>query len=121
MRIEREQDLGDLFDRFYFGCEADDRMNAMAFNTKVNRFGKRLNAVFSSDIGHFDVPDMTRVVEEAWELVADGAMTAEDFRDFASDNTIRLHGQMNPDFWKGTPVGDYAARLLSDSSGRRPS
>ena len=30
-------------------------------------------------------------------------MSAEDFRDFAADNTIRLHGQMNPDFWKGTP------------------
>ncbi len=117
MRIERKEELGELFDNFYFGCEADDRMNAMAFNRQINRFGKRLNAVFSSDIGHFDVPDMTRVVEEAWELVEDGAMTADDFREFACDNTIRLHGQMNPDFWKGTPVADYAARLLSKGAG----
>jgi hypothetical protein len=40
-------------------------------------------------------------------------MNADDFRDFAADNTIRLHGQMNPDFWKGTPVADYAARVLA--------
>jgi predicted TIM-barrel fold metal-dependent hydrolase len=113
MQIRREEDLGELFSRFYFGCEADDRMNAVAFQTGINRFGMRLNAIFSSDIGHFDVPDMTRVVEEAYELVEDGAMNAEDFRDFASDNTIRLHGQMNPDFWKGTPVAGHAARVLA--------
>ncbi len=56
---------------------------------------------------------MTRVVEEAWELVEDGAMSGDDFRDFASDNTIRLHGQMNPDFWKSTPVAEHAARVLA--------
>ena len=60
MQIARVEDLGELFDRFYFGCEADDRMNAIAFQTKINRFGQRLHAIFSSDIGHFDVPDMTR-------------------------------------------------------------
>ena len=102
----------ELFRRFYFGCEADDRMNATAFNTTVNAFGERLNAIFSSDIGHFDVPDMTRVVAEAYELVSDGAMSARDFRDFAADNTIRLHGQMNPSFWEGTPVADYARGVL---------
>jgi predicted TIM-barrel fold metal-dependent hydrolase len=112
MKITRKEELGELFRRFYFGCEADDRMNATAFQTRINRFGMRLNAIFSSDIGHFDVPDMTKVVEEAYELVEDAAMTPQDFRDFASDNTIRLHGQMNPDFWKGTPAAEYAARVL---------
>jgi predicted TIM-barrel fold metal-dependent hydrolase len=113
MQIGRKEDLGELFRRFYFGCEADDRMNAVAFQTRINRFGMRVNAIFSSDIGHFDVPDMTRVVEESYELVEDGAITPDDFRDFASDNTIRLHGQMNPDFWQGTPVAGYAARVLA--------
>ena len=112
MAITDKRDLGDLFDSFYFGCEADDRMNALAFNRKINRFGKRLNAIFSSDIGHFDVPDMTKVVEDAYELVEDEAMTGDDFRDFMADNTIRLHGQMNPDFWLGTPVEDYARGVL---------
>ena len=45
------------------GVRADDPMNAWAFNTKVNPMGARLKAVFSSDIGHWDVPDMREVVE----------------------------------------------------------
>ena len=32
-------------------------MNAVAFS-KFNPFGARINAIYSSDIGHFDVPDM---------------------------------------------------------------
>ena len=32
-------------------------MNAVAFG-KFIPFGARINAIFSSDIGHFDVPDM---------------------------------------------------------------
>ena len=54
-------DLGPLFQNFYFGCEADDKINAWAFNTKVNRFGMTLKAFFGSDIGHMDAPDFTRV------------------------------------------------------------
>ena len=50
--------------RFYFGCEADDPANAWAFNRAANPLGARLNALFSSDIGHFDVPDMAEVVPE---------------------------------------------------------
>jgi hypothetical protein len=88
-------------------------MNALAFATRINRFGKRLNAIFSSDIGHFDVVDMNRVVEEAYELVEDEAMTPADFRDFTADNPIRLHGRMNPSFFEGTPVESYAADLLA--------
>jgi hypothetical protein len=58
-KIEKKSDLKDLFvPRFYFGCEADDPTNAWAFNQKANPMGARLNALFSSDVGHFDVPDM---------------------------------------------------------------
>jgi hypothetical protein len=67
---------------FYFGCEADDPSNVWAFNTRANPLGARLNAIFSSDIGHFEVPDMTEVVPEAYEMVEDGLATAADFRDF---------------------------------------
>jgi len=82
-RIEQKQDIRDLFvPRFYFGCEADDPANAWAFNTKANPMRARLNAIFSSDIGHFDVPDMTAVVPEAYELVEHGLLTDDDFRDF---------------------------------------
>ena len=40
-------------------------MTATAFNTKVNPFGARLNAMFGSDISHWDVPDMAEVLGEA--------------------------------------------------------
>ena len=56
------EDIRDLFvPNFYFGCEADDPINAMAFDTRKLPFGAKLNAIFSSDIGHWDVPDMTEV------------------------------------------------------------
>ena len=71
--IEKREDIRDLFvPNFYFGCEADDPINAMAFDTRKLPFGARLNAIFSSDIGHWDVPDMTEVTEEAHEMVEHG-------------------------------------------------
>jgi predicted TIM-barrel fold metal-dependent hydrolase len=110
--IERAEDIRDLFvPRFYFGCEADDRLNALAFATRINPFGARLRAIMSSDIGHWDVPDMTAVLEEAWELVEDGLMTEEDFREFAFVNPTRLWTALNPDFFKGTAVEGAVDRL----------
>ena len=42
-------DLGDLFVKpFYFGCEADDRMSAVAFDTRLNHFDAKIKAVFGS-------------------------------------------------------------------------
>ena len=112
-RIERKEDLRDLFvTPFYFGCEADDRMNAWAFDRRVNPFGARLNALFGSDIGHFDVPDMRDVLPEAWELREDGLITADDFRDFTFANAVRLWGAGNPRFFEGTAVAKAAAEVL---------
>src|SRR6266436_1318323 len=113
-RIERKQDIRDLFvPRFYFGCEADDPANAWAFNTKANPMRARLNAIFSSDVGHFDVPDMTAVVPEAYELVEHGLLTDDDFRDFMFGNAVRFWGEVNPDFFKGTTVEKAAAGVLA--------
>jgi len=112
-RIERKEDLRDLFTRqFYFGCEADDRSNAWAFDRRVNPFGARLNAIFGSDIGHFDVPDMLDVLPEAYELCEDGLITADDFRDFTFANAVRLWGTVNPAFFSGTVVEKAAAQVL---------
>jgi hypothetical protein len=103
--IERPEDVRDVFLRnFYFGCEADDPMNAWAFNARVNPYGARLNAIFSSDIGHWDVPDMTEVTAEAYELVEHGLITEDDFRNFVFANPARLWASMNPDFFKRTTV-----------------
>src|SRR5262249_12106689 len=101
--ITRPEDIRDRFiPHFYFGCEADDPMNAWVFNARVNPLGARLNAILSSDIGHWDASDMTRVVEEAYELVEHGLITAEDFRDFVFANPVRLFTGVNPAFFKGT-------------------
>jgi hypothetical protein len=119
-KISRKEDFLDLYaSRFYFGCEADDPINAWAFNRKANPLGARLNALFSSDIGHFDVPDMTEVVPEAYELVEHGLLDDDDFRDFMFANAVRFWGEVNPDFFKGTVVEKQAAAVLA-GAGRKP-
>ena len=112
-QIERAEDIRDLFvTNFYFGCEADDPINAWALNTKVNPFGARLKVLLGSDIGHWDVPDMTEVTAEAYELVEKELMTAEEFRDFVFTNPVSFYAGMNPEFFKGTVVENEAKKLL---------
>jgi predicted TIM-barrel fold metal-dependent hydrolase len=114
---EREEDIYRLFvPNFYFGCEADDRMTAIAFDTRLNHMGAKLKAVFSSDIGHWDVPDMTSVLVDAWKMVSRGLITEEDFHAFTFANPVSLHAGMNPDFFKGTAVEEAAAALLADTA-----
>ena len=118
-KISRKQDWIDLYAKpFFFGCEADDRMNAVAFS-KFNPFGARINAIYSSDIGHFDVPDMVQVLPEAYELVEHGFLTSDDFRDFTFGNAVRLWGAGNPRFFEGTSVAKAAADLLGTTRARQ--
>jgi predicted TIM-barrel fold metal-dependent hydrolase len=110
--IERPEDIADLFaTRFFFGCEADDPLVRTAFDTRANPFGARLNAVFGSDIAHWDVPDMSDVLHEAWELVEHELIGEDDFRDFTFANPVRFFTEVNPDFFEGTVVAD-AVRAL---------
>jgi predicted TIM-barrel fold metal-dependent hydrolase len=112
-KITRKQDWVDLYATpYYFGCEADDRMNAVAFG-KGNPFGAQLNAIYSSDIGHFDVIDMRDPLPEAYELVEDGHINEANFRDFVFANAVRLWGTQNPNFFKGTVVEKEAAAVLN--------
>ena len=111
------EDIRRIFDRnFYFGSEADDRMTAVAFDTKLNHYGAKLNAVLGSDIGHWDVPDMTKVMVEAYEMVDDGFMTDDDFREFTFGNVVSMHTGMNPDFFKGTVVEGAVDKYLTESA-----
>lgn len=111
VRISGRDDLRRLFARnFYFGCEADDPVTTWAFDPKTNM---RLKAMLGSDVSHFDVEDASKVLEEAWEMVDDGLLTEDNFRDFVFGNVVHLHGGMNPDFFKGTSVEEAAARELS--------
>jgi predicted TIM-barrel fold metal-dependent hydrolase len=112
-QITRKEDWVDLFAKpYYFGCEADDRMNATAFG-KGNPFGSKLNAIYSSDIGHFDVIDFRDPLPEAFELVEDGHITEDDFRSFVFKNPVMLWGKQNPNFFKGTVVEKDAAAVLA--------
>ncbi len=108
--IERAEDIAELFvPRFFFGCEADDPMTTVAFNERVNPFGARLNAMFGSDISHWDVPVMAEVLGEAYEMVEHHLFTAADLRDFVFANPVRFYTGVNPDFFAGTRVEAAAA------------
>jgi uncharacterized protein (DUF1501 family) len=68
--------------------------------------------MFGSDISHFDVIDMTEVLEEAYEMVEYGWINDQEFRAFTFENVVGLHAGMNPDFFKGTAVEDAANEEL---------
>ncbi|MPY92734.1 MAG: amidohydrolase family protein [Acidimicrobiia bacterium] len=112
-QISDAADIAGLFvDNFFFGCEADDRTNALAFNRSQNHFGLKLKAIFGSDIGHFDVLDMAGVLPEAYELVEDGLIDQADFRRFVFENPARLWAEANPRFFDGTAVEGQVRDLL---------
>jgi hypothetical protein len=112
--IQRAEDIAALFcDRFYFGCEADDPLTSMAFNTAVNPFGAELKAMMGSDIAHWDVPDMSAVLEEAWEMVDRGWLDEDAFERFTFTNPVRFYTGTNPGFFKGTTVESAVDRLLA--------
>jgi hypothetical protein len=103
--VESVEDLAEIFTRqCFFGCEADDPMNALAFDTARIPMGGRLQAMFASDIGHWDVPDFRTVLVEAWELVEDGLVDEHDFRAFTFDHAATLFTGTRPDFFAGTVV-----------------
>ncbi|MFN8025362.1 MAG: amidohydrolase family protein [Acidimicrobiia bacterium] len=101
--LQSGDDLLRMFSQqFFYGCEADDPMNALAFASDLNPGGVTLPAVFASDVGHWDVPDMREVVPEAYELIEHGHVDEAQFRDFVFANPVRLWAGNNPDFFTGT-------------------
>jgi hypothetical protein len=115
--IRAETDIRDLFaPKFYFGCEGEDYSVGYALDHTKHPLKVRLNAMFGSDIGHFDVPNMNEAVAEAYELVERGVISEADFRDFVFTNPVKLHAEVNSDFFKGTAVESDVARLLAASS-----
>ncbi|UXY15495.1 hypothetical protein N8I74_00320 [Chitiniphilus purpureus] len=91
-------------DSFYFGSEADDRTVAHAFNTRANPLGVKINAIYSSDVGHWDVPDLTEALAESRDLVDEGVISEADFKALVFENPYQLYTEANPDFFKGTAV-----------------
>jgi predicted TIM-barrel fold metal-dependent hydrolase len=110
--VRSEEELVQLFaPRMYFGCEADDRTIAFAWSP-ANPGGASMKPVFSSDIAHWDVPDMAGVVAESWELVEHGLVTAEQYRRFVCDNPIELFG---PGLLAGTALAPWVAEHTASS------
>jgi predicted TIM-barrel fold metal-dependent hydrolase len=105
--VEREVDIKARFaEPFFFGCEADDPLVALAFDGRILPMGTELNAMFSSDISHWDVPDMAKILVEAHEAVEHGLLTPDAFRSFSFLNACRFYTDGNPDFFSGTVIAD---------------
>jgi predicted TIM-barrel fold metal-dependent hydrolase len=105
--------LARLFaERFFFGCEADDPLNALAWQPDKSPFGLTLHALFGSDIGHWDVPEIDAVLLEAFELVERGVLAEADFRRFAFASPVAFWCAGNPRFFTGTAVEGAAAAEL---------
>jgi predicted TIM-barrel fold metal-dependent hydrolase len=87
---------------FFFGCEPDDPMTRLAFDATL--LGTRLRPMFGSDISHFDVLDMTEVLEEAYALVERGHVDLQAFRELTFTNVLLAHTSLNRQFFAGTVV-----------------
>ena len=97
--VTSPEDIQAIFtERFHFGCEADDPLAALAFDTQRNPLGARFKALFASDVGHWDVPDIREVLPEAWELVEHGHISEADFRAFTYDNARSLWAPIRAQF-----------------------
>jgi predicted TIM-barrel fold metal-dependent hydrolase len=93
--VQSAEDIKQLLtERFYFGCEADDPLTAVAFDSDRHPLGARLKPIFASDIGHWDVPDIREVLPEAWELVEHGHIDEGEFRAFMYENARALWPQL---------------------------
>ena len=95
--------------------EGDDRVTGWAFDSQKHPFGSRLNAIYGSDLGHWDLLDMRDAAAEAYELVEEGVISGEDFRNFVFVNPVKFVTALNPDFFKGTVVEQEVGNLLGKS------
>ncbi|MBV8949344.1 MAG: amidohydrolase, partial [Actinobacteria bacterium] len=112
--IESPADIDEVFtQQFFVGCEADDPLIALAFDTRLRGDGPPLRPVLGSDIGHWDVPDVAHVMDEASELLDDGVLTGDEFRALMFANPVALWGDTNPSFFDGTIVEGEARAELS--------
>jgi hypothetical protein len=81
--VRSPAEIRDVFTTsFYFGCEGDDPLNTLAWQAMGTPFDAKLKAIYGSDIGHWDVPDMRECAEEACELVADGLLDRDQLQEF---------------------------------------
>ena len=71
----------------------------------------RLRPILGTDISHWDAPVMNEVLVEAFELVTDKVLDADDFRAFTFENPVSLHTAANKDFFHGTVCEQAVAAI----------
>jgi predicted TIM-barrel fold metal-dependent hydrolase len=112
-------DLARIFgEQFAFGCESDDVSVARALDGPGNKLGVALRPLFSSDIGHWDVPRLTDPLPASWSLVESGRLARQGYRRFAFELPARVHLAMNPDFFAGSAVESAVRQLGSGTRSR---
>ena len=115
--LRSEDDLARIFgEQFYFGCESDDVTVHRALDGPGNPMGTRLRPVFSSDIGHWDVPHLDAPLPNSYKLLSRGRLSKDDYRAFVFEEVVRLHTRLNPDFFVGTVIEEAVARDLEIDS-----
>ncbi|UJL34690.1 amidohydrolase family protein [Cylindrospermopsis raciborskii Cr2010] len=115
--IESIEDIRDRWvNSFFFGSESDDRTIASAFNNRANPLNVKINAIYSSDVGHWDVPDLTDPLAESWDLVQEGVLSEDDFQAYVFGNPYKFYTEANPDFFQGTVIESKVARSLKVES-----
>ncbi|MBW2427257.1 MAG: amidohydrolase family protein [Deltaproteobacteria bacterium] len=98
----------------FFGCEADDPLAGLAYDTSRLPGRDPLRPIFSSDVGHWDVAHMHEVLPEAHEHLDHGWMDRDQFREFTCDNAIRMYTDANPDFFAGTVLEAHAKGIRGE-------
>jgi predicted TIM-barrel fold metal-dependent hydrolase len=112
--IKGARDIHEIFTRqLYFGCEGDDPLNTLASDTKGSPFEATLHALYGSDLGHWDVPEMAAAAEEAYEMVERGILSPGAFRDMVFANAADFWTSGNPNFFQGTIVEAAVSKLLA--------
>ncbi len=97
-----DQIIAVFTDQMYFGCEADDPLVGWATRSTIKHRPVRLRPILGTDISHWDAPVMNEVIVEAFELLDDNVIDADEFRAFTFENPVSLHTSSNKDFFVGT-------------------
>ena len=98
--VRSPEEIRDIFTAsFYFGYESDDPLNSLAWQAMGTPFDAKLKAIYGSDIGHWDVPDMRECAEEAYELVEEGLLDRDQLREFLFTNAVEFWTANNRNFF----------------------
>jgi hypothetical protein len=111
------EDVVTLFERFYFGCEPDDRLIPLAFDRRINPDGSRLKALFASDIGHWDVTDARNVIPELWEVRGKSEVSEAGFESLTFGNVVECLARASPEFFDRTVIAGAARRAFNPRCG----